>query len=202
MALSEGDGQMLDALIDGGASVVRKDGSNNIFQACTVPAKVNGAHVLRHLLEKYPRLRAFVNVEYNHYIPIHAASSVGDLEALTILLEYGAEVDSTLGFNPITTTEHLARSPEDRYVPFERGGFKLERCKLTAEAVLMKLLDKSDPGHGRNQLHIATSIRNYDLVVELVERGLQAWRGDSKKSDTSRSITQRGESEIIQSTPA
>ncbi|KAL9632491.1 MAG: hypothetical protein Q9204_003777 [Flavoplaca sp. TL-2023a] len=125
MALPEGDGQMLDALIDAGASAVRKDGSNIVFQA--------------------------------------------------------SEVDTNLAFNPITTTGHLARSPEDRYVPFERDGFKLERWKLTAEAVLMKLLDKSDPGHGRNQLHIATSICNYDRVVELVERGLQPWRGDSKK---------------------
>ena len=52
---------------------------------------------------------------------------------------------------------------------------------MTAEAVLMKLLDKSDPGHGRNQLHIATSICNYDRVVELVEGGMQPWSGDSKK---------------------
>ncbi|KAL8890815.1 MAG: hypothetical protein Q9192_005824, partial [Flavoplaca navasiana] len=181
MALPEGDGQTLDALIDGGASVVRKDGSNIVFQACTVPAKINGAHVLRHLLEKHPLLRAFVNVECNHYTPIHAASFVGNLEAVTILLEYGAEVDSTLPFNPITTAEHLARSPEDRYVPFERDGFNSERWKLTAETVSMKLLDESDPGHGRNQLHVATSICNYDPVVELVERGLQPWRGDSKK---------------------
>ena len=181
MALPEGDGQMLDALIDGGASLVRKDGSNIVFQACTVPAKINGAHVLRHLLEKHSRLRAFVNLDCNNYTPIHAACFVGNLEAVTILLEYGAEVDTTLAFNPITTTEHPARSPEDRYVPFERDGFKLERWKLTAEAVLMKLLDKSDPGHGRNQLHIATSICNYDRVVELVESGLQPWRGDSRK---------------------
>ena len=181
MALPEGDGQMLDALIDGGASLVRKDGSNIVFQACTVPAKINGAHVLRHLLEKHSRLRAIVNLDCNNYTPIHAACFVGNLEAVTILLEYGAEVDTTSAFNPITTTEHLARSPEDRYVPFERDGFKLERWKLTAEAVLMKLLDKSDPGHGRNQLHIATSICNYDRVVELVESGLQPWRGDSRK---------------------
>ncbi|KAL8893581.1 MAG: hypothetical protein Q9192_005126 [Flavoplaca navasiana] len=181
MALPEGDGQMLDALIDGGTSLVRKDGSNIVFQACTVPAKINGAHVLRHLLETNPRLRAFVNVECNNYTPIHAACFIGSLEAVTILLEYGGEVDTTLAFNPITTTEHLARSPEDRYVPFERDGFKLERWKMTAEAVLMKLLDKSDPGHGRNQLHIATSICNYDRVVELVEGGMQPWRGDSKK---------------------
>ncbi|KAL8864480.1 MAG: hypothetical protein Q9174_007336, partial [Haloplaca sp. 1 TL-2023] len=45
----------------------------------------------------------------------------------------------------------------------------------------MKLLDRNDPGHGRNQLHIAASICNYDRVVELVERGLQPWGGDSRK---------------------
>lgn len=47
--------------------------------------------------------------------------------------------------------------------------------------MLMKLLDKSDPGHSRNLLHIATSMCNYDRVVELVERGIQPWRGDSKR---------------------
>ncbi|KAL8865132.1 MAG: hypothetical protein Q9174_007055, partial [Haloplaca sp. 1 TL-2023] len=170
MALPEGDGEMLDALINGGASTVGEDGSNIVFQACMVPARVNGAHVLRYLLERHPHLKVFLEVECDHYTPIHVACFVGNLEAVTILLEHGAKVDTTLSFNPITTTEHLARSPEDRYVPFERDGFKLDRWKLTAEAVLMKLLDRNDPGHGRNQLHIAASICNYDRVVELVER--------------------------------
>ena len=181
MALPEGDGQMLDALINGGASVVREDGSTIVSQACSVPAQVNGAHVLRHLLEKHPYLQEYVNVGCNNYTPIHVASFVGNLEAVLILLEFGAEVDTTDRFNPIATVEHLARNPEDRFVPFERSGFNLERWKLTAEAVLMKLLDKANPGHGRNQLHIATSICNYDRVVKLVERGVQPWRGDSKK---------------------
>ncbi|KAI4283746.1 MAG: hypothetical protein L6R38_001960 [Xanthoria sp. 2 TBL-2021] len=181
LALPEGDGQMLDALISGGASVVMEDGSNIVYHACTVPARVNGAHVLRHLLEKHPHLQALVNLEHENYTPIHMASFCGNLEAVSILLEYGAAVDTSTAFNPVATTAHLAMNPEERFVPFERGGFKLERWKLTAEAVLIKLLDKSDPGHGRNLLHIATSICNYDRVVELVERGIQPWRGDSKR---------------------
>ncbi|KAI4262924.1 MAG: hypothetical protein L6R42_001903 [Xanthoria sp. 1 TBL-2021] len=181
LALPEGDGQMLDALISGGASVVMEDGINIVFRACTIPARVNGAHVLRHLLEKHPHLQAFVNLEHENYTPIHMASFCGNLEAVSILLEYGAAVDTSTAFNPVTMTAHLAMNPEERFVPFERGGFKLERWKLTGEAMLMKLLDKSDPGHGRNLLHIATSMCNYDRVVELVERGIQPWRGDSKR---------------------
>ncbi|KAL8654236.1 MAG: hypothetical protein Q9226_003512 [Calogaya cf. arnoldii] len=181
LALPDGDGEMLDALINGGASVVLETGSSIVHQACFLPAKVNGAHVLQHLFENHPHLKAFVNLVHENYTPIHLASFCGNLEAVSILLENGAEIDLTTDFNPIATTEHLARNPEDRYVPFERGGFKLEKWKLTAEALLMRLLDKGDPGHGRNLLHIATSTCNYDRVVKLVERGLQPWRGDSKR---------------------
>ena len=45
----------------------------------------------------------------------------------------------------------------------------------------MKLLNKCDPGHGRKSLYIASSICNYDRVVELVERGVQPWVGDPRK---------------------
>ncbi|KAL8689163.1 MAG: hypothetical protein Q9218_005100 [Villophora microphyllina] len=181
LALPEGDGQMLDALIKGGASLTTPDGSTILHQASHLPARVNGAHVLKHLLNDHPQLHAFINyVNRDHYTPIHVACFCGNLEAVSILLDNGADVDVTTNFNPIATTEYMAMNPDERSVPFERGGFKLELWKLTAEAVLMKLLDKCDPGHGQNSLHIATRICNYDRVVELVERGVQPWRGDSK----------------------
>lgn len=181
MALPEGDGQMLDALIEGGAAVFSEDGPTIVFQASMIPAKINGVHVLQHLLQRHPHLKAYVNREHDHNKPIDIACFCGNLEAVSILLENGAEVDITSNYNPISITEYMARNPEERSVPFERGGFKLDRWKLTAETILIKLLDRSDPGQGRNLLHIAASICNYERVVELVERGVQPWRGDSKK---------------------
>lgn len=182
LALPEGDGQMIDALINGGASLTTPDGTTIVHQACQVPARVKGAHVLSHLLKKHPQIQLMVNSEDDDgFRPIHVACFCGNLEAVSILLENGADVDNTEKFNPIASTERVARVPEERFVPFERGRFKLELWKLTAEAILMKLLNKCDPGHGRNSLHIASSICNYDRVVELVERGMQPWVGDAMK---------------------
>ena len=182
LALPEGDGRMIDALINGGASLTAPDGTTIVHQACQIPARVNGAHVLSHLLKRHPGIQLLINTRDDEgFGPIHMACFCGNLDAVSILLEYGADVDSSETFNPIASTEHIARNPEERFVPFERGRFKLEIWKLTAEAILMKLLNKCDPRHGRSSLHIATSICNYDRVVELVERGMQPWVGDAKK---------------------
>ena len=182
LSLPEGDGQMLDALIKGGASLISSDGSTIVHIACQVPARVNEAHVLSYLFNKHPQTKSFVNHrDHDDFTPIHFACFCGNLEAVSILLENGADVDVTTEFNPIASTERVAMNPEERSVPFERGRFKLELWKLTAETVLMKLLNRCEPGHGRTLLHIAASICNYDRVVELVEQGFQPWVGDSKK---------------------
>ena len=182
LALPEGDGQMLDALINGGASLISSDGSTIVHNACQIPARVNDVHVLSYLFKNHPQTQAFVNhKDHDGFTPIYFACFCGNLDAVSILLDNGADVDITAEFNPITLTELLAINPEQRYKLFEREGLNLELWKLAAEAVLMKLLNKCEPGHGRTLLHIAASICNYDRVVELVEQGFQPWVGDSKK---------------------
>ena len=182
LALPEGDGEMIDAFIEGGAPLVDAKGESIVHRVCQIPARVNGFHVLAHLFRNHPQTKSFISQTSGEMFgPIHNACFVGNLDAVLILLENGAEVDISEDFNPIAMTERLALHPEERYVPFERGAFRLDRWKRTAEAVLVELLDRSDPGHGRSMLHFATRVCNYDRVVELVERGAQPWTGDAKK---------------------
>ena len=183
MGLPDGDGQMLDALIEGGASLMSSDGSTIVHHACKIAAKVDGKHVLDHLFKQHAKIKALVNYgvwDNQEITPIYIACMIGNLEALLVLLENGAEVDISKAFNPVVLTERLGRVPEES-LAFKRPGFNLAHWKFTTEKVLMKLLNKAKPGHGRTWLHIATSICNYDRVVELIEQGAQPWRGDAEK---------------------
>ena len=88
LGLPEGDGQMIDALIDGGAFLTTLDGTTIVHQACQVPARVDGAHALSHLLKKHPQIQPLVNSEDDDgFRPIHMACFCGNLDAVSILLE-------------------------------------------------------------------------------------------------------------------
>ena len=180
--LPVGDGDMLDIFISRGASLVYGNGSNIVSQASELFSKVNGVHILKHILN-YPQVLALIDsaCDDGTIRPLHIACFQGNLDAINILLDAGAEVNMRDQFNPITTIESVAKDPQELRSAWKHSPFILSDWKRKAEVVLLRLLDKTDPGHGRTPLHIAASLGNFERVIELVENGAEPWRGDREK---------------------
>jgi hypothetical protein len=47
---------------------------------------------------------------------------------------------------------------------------ELYQWRLIMEDIVLTLLDKGDPGHGRTRLYVAVQLGNRQRVVELVEQ--------------------------------
>lgn len=174
------DGDMLDILITRGASLVKENGTTIVHRASELFSKVNGRHILKHILE-HSRVRALINSSCGSIRPIHIACFQGNLDAINILLDEGAEVNLDESFNPISMIESVAKTPQDLEAAWTHSPFDLSRWKRIAEIVMLRLLDQTDPGHGRTRLHIAASFGNFERVVQLVNEGAGPWKGDREK---------------------
>ena len=177
-----GDGDVIDLLIERGAQLTSPTETTIIHVAARLGSKINGAHILFHLLQ-HKKVRALINTPMggkDGYAPIHLACVRGDMEAIAALVEAGAEISTVEDFDPVSLVRVLGRCP-DLSPNFKNKDFDLSRHLLQAERTYLMLLDKVNPGHRRTPLHVAALIGNYERVVALVENGADVWAGDSEK---------------------
>ncbi len=186
VCLPESGGEVIDLLIRRGASLF-PDGTSILHVAAGKRAYVNGIHVMYHLLE-HERVRKLLNFDYlpssdgQQFRPLHVACLAGNLEAVQALLGRGAEVkrtdddcelvdiSRTVGRRPdLSTLWDGDKDDEDA----------VYAARLDVETIILALLARSDPGHGRTELHVAVELGNFKRAVELVTQGgFSLWGGD------------------------
>ncbi|KAF4332071.1 serine threonine kinase [Fusarium beomiforme] len=178
------DGDTIDLLLARGA---RTDlGSHNILHCAAMgAAMVRGIHVLFHLLEN-ERVRALVNTAVGGLTPLVVAVFASNAAAVHALLQAGAHIKSgevlsklldvavNAGRRPqIASSTWNEKSPDNE---------ELYQWRLAVEDIILTLMDKGDPGHGRTRLHVAVQLGNRRRVVELVEQQRQRmFVGDREK---------------------
>jgi tetratricopeptide (TPR) repeat protein/ankyrin repeat protein len=182
------DGEAINMLISRGASLAL-DGFTLIHRAASLKSQVDGLHILYHLL-KHEKARAFVNFSANvsdgsttiAARPLEIACLAGNVDAVRALLSAGAHTEPEGTSSSILD---LAVSIGRRPQLSPRSDIDLNDEKmvyawrLDMEEIVMMLLDKIAPGHGRTLLHVAVHLGNYKRIVELVEcKGLEVTRVD------------------------
>ncbi|KFY47026.1 hypothetical protein V494_00201 [Pseudogymnoascus sp. VKM F-4513 (FW-928)] len=178
-----GDGDVIDLLIERGADLTSPTETTIVHVAARLASKINGSHILFHLL-RHDKVRALIDIpmaDRDGYAPIHLACVRVDIEAISALVEAGAEISTAVEeFDPVSLIRVLGRCP-DLSPDSKKKGFDLSKYLLRAERTYLMLLDKVNPGHRRTPLHVAALIGNYERVVSLVENGADVWAGDSEK---------------------
>ncbi|OBT57947.1 hypothetical protein VE04_03052 [Pseudogymnoascus sp. 24MN13] len=176
-----GDGDVIDLLIERGAELTSPTETTILHVAARLASKVNGSHVLFHLLRD-DRVRALINTPMdrkNPYTPIHWACISGEIEAIAALVEAGAEICTIDELDVVSLVRVVGRCPELSPNAKNRD-FDISRHRLQAEKTFLMLLDQVEPGHRRTPLHVAAMIGNYERVVALVENGADVWAADSE----------------------
>ncbi|OBT38638.1 hypothetical protein VE00_11060, partial [Pseudogymnoascus sp. WSF 3629] len=175
-----GDGDVIDLLIERGAELTSQTETTILHVAASLASKVNGSHVLFHLL-RHDRVRALINTPMggeNPYTPMHYACLSVEIEATAALVEAGAEICTVEELDVVSFIRILGRCPE--LSPSSKNkDFDISRHRLQAERTFLMLLDKVDPGHRLTPLHVAAMIGNYERVVALVENGADVWAADA-----------------------
>ncbi|KFX93148.1 hypothetical protein V490_04985 [Pseudogymnoascus sp. VKM F-3557] len=176
-----GDGDVIDLLIERGAQLISPSESTVLHVAARLSSKINGAHILFHLL-RHDTVRALINTPMttaNPFTPIHMACFSGYIEAIAALVEAGAEISTDEDFDPVSIVRVLGRCP-DLSPNSKNKDFDLSSYQLQAERTFLMLIDKVHPGHRMTPLHIASMLGNYERVVALVESGADVWAADSE----------------------
>ncbi|KAK2627075.1 hypothetical protein QTJ16_003041 [Diplocarpon rosae] len=174
------DPDVIDILIERGANVYSPSETTILHVAARLSSKVNGSHLLFHLL-RHEQIRRLINVPSRDAqlgTPLFHACLSCDIEAIEALIEAGADVSTAEDLNPISIVRILGRTP-DLSTHYKKKDFDLYTHRLRAERTMLMLLDIVDPGHRRTSLHIAALLGNYKRVVQLVESGADVWAGDS-----------------------
>lgn len=174
----ECDGDAIDLLITRGASLC-PDGTSILHVAANKRAYASGIHVIYRLLE-HERVQKLLNLDCSpgsdgqECRPLHVACLAGNLEAVRALLGRGAEVKGTDDeFDFINISRAVGRRPElsttwDGDMDDEDT---LYAWRVDVEEIILALLDRLDPGHGRTALHVAVELGNFKRVEELVKQG-------------------------------
>lgn len=189
------DAETIDLLIARGARLVSSDGTGSsiLHRASYSLSRVDGAHVMSHLLS-HPRVRALVDVACSEkdsggpaVSPLYMACFAGNAAAAHALLRAGAATTPPEGMPAaVDVAVAVGRRPQMSPVWEERGDLGDEEAvdgwRRGVEGVVLALLDRTDPGHGRTRLHVAAELGNRRRVVELIERGgMRAFTGDREK---------------------
>ncbi|KAF9776675.1 hypothetical protein IL306_005117 [Fusarium sp. DS 682] len=166
------DGDTIDLLLARGARIDL--GSHTILHSAAMGATtVRGIHVLFHLLET-DRVRALVNTAASGVTPLFMAVFAGNAAAVHALLQAGARVESGEALNKLLDIAVGAgRRPQTSSLTWREKSMdkeELYQWRLVMEDIVLTLLDKGDPGHGRTRLHVAVQLGNRRRVVELVEQ--------------------------------
>ncbi|KXH30172.1 serine/threonine protein kinase [Colletotrichum simmondsii] len=189
ISLEKCDAETIDLLIARGASLVY-DSFSLLHRAASLASRVNGHHVLFHLL-KNPEIRKLINSTTNFddenrgITPLNIAVYSGNPDAVHALLQAGALIETGDALDSILRLAvNVGRRPQTSPL-WENKTFNEEslyKWRLDMENIIMTLLGKGNPGHGRSSLHIATELNNRPRVIELVERhGYRVFVGDKEK---------------------
>lgn len=189
VSLPECDGDTIDLMITHGASL-SLGGFSIVHRAASLRSQINGMHVLFHLLQ-HERVRAFVNTPcvpapgLPELLPLYIACYAGIPGAVHALLQANAEVKRVDGLAPaLDVAISVGRRPQTsmRWDGDLNDDEVVYNWRRDVEEIVLALLHKADPGHGRTQLHIAVELGNYRRVVELVERDhLRVFVGERNK---------------------
>lgn len=186
VATSTCQGEIIDLLIERGAQVEWEE-YTILHRAAMGQATVRGVYVLFHLLE-HERLRAIVNLSVQGLTALSMAVYAGNVEGVHALLQGGAVVESKGMLEKLVEVAvDSGRRPmksSPTWSGKERAPDKeeLQRWRVGVEEIILALLDRGDPGHGRTRLHIAVQLGNRARVVELVEeQGMRMFLGDRQK---------------------
>ncbi|OBT82687.1 hypothetical protein VE02_09325 [Pseudogymnoascus sp. 03VT05] len=175
-----GDGDVIDLLVERGAELTSITETTILHLAARLASKVNGSHVLFHLL-RHDRVPALINTPMDGkspLTPIHYACICGDIEATTALVEAGAEICTVKELDLVAFVRVVGRCPE--LSPSSKNkDFDISRHRLQAERTFLMLLDQVDPGHRLTPLHVAAMLGNYERVVALVENGADVWAANA-----------------------
>jgi tetratricopeptide (TPR) repeat protein/ankyrin repeat protein len=173
------DGEAINMLISRGASLTFLDGFTLIHRAAALKSQVDRLHILYHIL-KNEKAAEFVNVpvkvsngSYTKLVwPLQIACLSGNVEAVRALLSAEAKTEVDESSSVLDLAISIGRRPE--LSPRSDIDLNDEKMvyswRLNIEEIVMMLLDKTAPGHGRTPLHVAAHLGNYDRIVELVER--------------------------------
>ncbi|CAL3969565.1 unnamed protein product [Diplocarpon coronariae] len=173
------DADVIDLLIERGADVHSPTETTILHVAARLSSKVNGSHLLFHLL-RHEQIRRLINVPSQDAqlgTPLFNACMACDIEAIEALIEAGADISTAEDLNPISIVRILGRTP-DLSMHYKKKYFDLSAYRLRAERTMLMLLDLVEPGHRKTSLHIAALLGNYERVVQLVESGADVWAGD------------------------
>ncbi|KAF5701479.1 serine threonine kinase [Fusarium mundagurra] len=182
--VSSCDGDTIDLLLARGARIDL--GSYNILQCAAMgAAMVRGLHVLFHLLEN-ERIRALVNTVVGGLTPLVIAIGAGNVAAVHALLQAGARIESGEVLSKLLVVAvDAGRRPQKASLPWREkapDNEELYQWRLAVEDIILTLMDKGDPGHGRTRVHVAVQLGNLRRVVELVEQqGQRMLVGDREK---------------------
>ncbi|KXH43457.1 serine/threonine protein kinase [Colletotrichum nymphaeae SA-01] len=189
ISLEKCDAETIDLLIARGATLAY--GSFSLLhRAASLASRVNGHHVLFHLL-KNPQIRNLINTTTNFddedrgITPLNIAVYSGNPGAVHALLQAGALVETGDALDWILRLAvNVGRRPQTSPLWGKKtiNEESLYKWRLDMENIIITLLGKGNPGHGRCSLHIATELNNRPRVIELVEHhGYRIFVGDKEK---------------------
>ncbi|WYZ39779.1 hypothetical protein EsH8_IV_000120 [Colletotrichum jinshuiense] len=97
----------------------------------------------------------------------------GNSGSVHALLQSGADVESGEALQLILRLAvNTGRRPQTSIIVGEKilDEEEIYHWRLDMENIILSLLNKGDPGHGRTSLHVAVELGNLRRVVELIER--------------------------------
>lgn len=170
------DATTIDLLIDRGAPL-SVDGFSLVHTAASARGTVDGLHVMFHLLS-HPRIEGMKNdlaaipASKTTVAPLHLACYTATPGAVRALLQAGAQIPTGTGMAPLLDVAvGTGRRPETSMA--WSGDLEDEDAvyewRLNMEDIVLALLSRIEPGHGRSNLHVAAQLGNLRGVIELVE---------------------------------
>ncbi|KAI9750887.1 MAG: hypothetical protein M4579_006263 [Chaenotheca gracillima] len=170
------DATTIDLLIERGAPLSIDDFSL-VHTAASARGTVDGVHVMFHLLS-HPRIEGMKNNlaaipgSDTTVAPLHLACYTATPGAVRALLQAGVQIPTGTGMAPLLDIAvGTGRRPETSLA--WSGDLEDEDAvyewRLDMEDIILALLSKIEPGHGRSNLHVAAELGNLRRVIELVE---------------------------------